>query len=249
MDVLFPILGLTFIGSILGLMGGIILLANKKWGTFIAGYAVPLAAGVLLTISFLDLLPEALDELEVKTVMGIVLVVILAASFLEKLLVHFHHHGDHVRDNLQTAIPLILFGDSVHNFLDGVAIAAAFVTDARLGVFVALATFLHELPQEISDFGLLLNAGWSRLRIIGFNLLTALTTFIGAILTFFFAGRIEGVVPVLLAVASGLFIYIATADLLPGVGISKKGMGWSRYTLFVAGILLVVLIDTLISES
>lgn len=248
MDVVIPVLLLSFIGSIAGLLGGIILLLRQSWGRLVSVYAVAFAAGVLLTVSLTDLLPEAIESLEAGKALGIVLGVFVVASLLEKLIVHFHHHEDHGHDNLDSAVGFILVGDAMHNFLDGVSIAASFIADTRLGVFVALATFLHELPQEIGDFGLLLAAGWKRWKIITFNLITAATTFIGALGTLFFAPRIEGSIPFLLAVAAGLFLYIATTDLLPRAGLKRKGSTWRHYGLFVIGVMLMIAVGILVSE-
>lgn len=245
MDIVLPVFGLSFVGSIAGLVGGVVLLTNKRWGEFLAVHAVAFAAGALLTVSLLDLFPEALESLGPDVVLPIILSVMVVAFLLEQFLVHFHHHEEHTHNELATTIPLVLFGDAVHNFLDGVAIAATFLIEPRLGVFVAIATFLHELPQEIGDFGILRAAGWKKLRIVAFNLATALTTFLGAGLTLFFAKLVGGVTDYLLAVAAGLFLYIAATDLLPKIGERGKDPAWHQAVLFLAGVALMFFVTNL----
>lgn len=248
MELIFPVFGLAFLGSIAGLFGGIILLTNKRWGRFLAVHAVAFAAGVLLTVSLLDLLPESLELLGGEVVFPIILATIVVSFLLEQFLIHFHHHREYQRTQLGTAIPLVLIGDSLHNFLDGVVIAASFLIEPRLGFLVALATFLHELPQEVGDFGILLAAGWKKIHIIGFNLLTALTTFIGAGMTLLFAGGAEESTSWLVAVAAGLFFYIALTDLLPQIGARAKDVLWHQSLLFLAGVGLMAVVTNFLGK-
>ena len=130
----------------------------------------------------------------------------------------------------------MIFGDTVHNFLDGVAIAAAFLVNPSLGLVVALSTFLHETPHEIADFGILLSAGWSRQKAFVANLFSALATFPGALLTYFYASRVESAVGVLLAIAAGLFLYVAATDFLPEVRHAPKTKPWRQALLLIMGI-------------
>ena len=245
MNVILPVFGLAFLGSIAGLVGGIVLLTNKRWGEFLAVHAVAFAAGALLTVSLLDLLPESLEALGPEIALPTVLAVMAASFLLEQMLAHFHHHEEHRHNELTSAIPLVLFGDAVHNFLDGVAIATAFLIQPQLGVVVAIATFLHELPQEIGDFGILSAAGWAKLRIIVFNLITAATTFLGAGLALFFVGITDGLSGYLVAIAAGLFLYIATTDLLPKAGARAKDVSWHQSALFLAGVIIMVFVTNI----
>jgi zinc and cadmium transporter len=112
---------------------------------------------------------------------------------------------------------LILFGDAVHNFVDGVLIAAAFLTDPHLGIVTALAVAAHEIPQEVGDFAILLHSGFSRARALFYNVLASFTTVLGGVLAYFSLSLAQGVVPYVLAVAASSFIYIAVADLIPGL--------------------------------
>jgi zinc and cadmium transporter len=112
---------------------------------------------------------------------------------------------------------LILFGDGVHNFVDGVLIAAAFLTDVHLGVVTALAVAAHEIPQEVGDFAILLHSGFSRGKALLYNVLASLTTVVGGVLAYFSLGVAQAALPYVLAVAASSFIYIAVADLIPGL--------------------------------
>lgn len=243
-----PVFGLAFLGSVAGLLGGLILLANKKLGSFLSVHAVAFVAGVLLSVTILDLFPESIELLGQDTALLAILLVVVASFFLEQIVVHFHHHEEHGHTDIKSAIPLVMFGDSLHNFLDGVTIAAAFLVEPRLGFLVALATFLHELPQEIGDFGILLAAGWKKGKIVMFNLLTALATFVGAGATLVFANIASGLSNLLVAVAAGLFLYIAAADFLPKIGQRSKDPSWHQSLLFLSGVLIMIVITKAIPD-
>ena len=132
---------------------------------------------------------------------------------------------------------MILVGDSLHNFVDGVLIAAAFLTDLHLGIVTALAVAAHEIPQEISDFIILLQSGFSRGKALLFNLLSSLATVVGGILAYYALAEIEPVLPYILAVAAASFIYIAVADLIPGLHRrTQLTATLQQMTLIVAGV-------------
>lgn len=173
LDSLIAIIALSFIGSVAGLVGGFILIIKKEWAAILGKYAVPFAAGVLLTVALLDLLPEAV-EYAGDTSYLIALIALLGAFFFEQFFAGLHHHDDHHSQD-KHSVQLIIFGDTIHNFIDGVAIAAAYLTDPTFGVIVAFATFLHEGPHEIADFGVLLSKGWSSVKTSCVNLLSSLS--------------------------------------------------------------------------
>ena len=152
-------------GSVAGLIGGIFLLSQEKLAKVLSIHAIPFAAGVMLAVSLLDILPEAIEESNVRVVLQLVLLVVVVAFLFEQFLLHLHHHEGHVK-TLKTSLPLVISGDTIHNFIDGLAIATAFLVDPKLGFVVAVATFLHELPHEMGDFGLMLAAGWKKPKII-----------------------------------------------------------------------------------
>jgi zinc and cadmium transporter len=158
----------------------------------------------------------------------------------ERFLHWFHHHHEHEKGEdvmgQKPVVPLIIFGDTLHNAIDGVAIASAFLIDYRLGVVTALATAAHEIPQEIGDFGILLSKGLTRSKVITINLLSALATVVAAVITFFIGPQIEPLLPVVLAITAGFFIYIAASDLIPEIHHEKrKGFAVTETLLLLLG--------------
>lgn len=213
------ILGLCFLGSFLGLIGGIILLWREKVARRLSDFFISFAAGALLGAAFFDLLPEALELSQPPEYAWIlVLASLIIFSITERLLVWHHHHENHEKEHPKGPKPygpLVIAGDSIHNFIDGVIIAATFLVSVPLGFVTALAVFFHEVPQEIGDFSVLIRAGYSRYQVIGYNLLSAAATFVGALGLFFFSEFVQAQLPLLIAFAAGGFIYIAAADLMP----------------------------------
>lgn len=201
------------------------------------------AAGTLLATAFFDLMPEAAEETAISTVLLWTLLGILLFFLLERFIHWFHHHHEHLlvgTGEQKQTVPLIIFGDSVHNFIDGAAIAAAFLVSFPLGVTTALAVAMHEIPQEISDFAILLHRGLKKEKVLLFNLLSALTAFAGAILTFFIAQTIQGLLPVLLSLTAGFFIYIAASDLIPEIHQERrKGFAFFESVLLLLGVVVV----------
>lgn len=224
---LINLLILAFIGSLAGLVGGVVLLIKKDWAKSLCHYAVPFAAGVLLSVSLLHLLPEAVHEIGGRA-FPLALLALLGSFLFEKYFAHLHHHDHHHRSKLKASVPLVLFGDTIHNFIDGVAIAAAYLADPTFGVIVAFASFLHETPHEIGDFGILMSAGWSRRKAFVANLISALFTFPGALLVFFAFRDAGDQVGSLLAFSAGIFLYLGASDFLPEVGEEEKGITTSR---------------------
>lgn len=213
------LLGLCFLGSFLGLIGGIILLWKEKFARRMSFFFISFAAGALLGAAFFDLLPEALELAQPAEYAWIaVLASLIVFSITERLLVWHHHHDNHFTEHkikVKPYGPLIIAGDTIHNLIDGVVIAAALLISVPLGIITALAVFFHEIPQEIGDFSVLLLAGYSRFQVIGYNVLSAAATFAGALGVFFFSSSLQTKLPLLLAFAAGGFIYIAAADLMP----------------------------------
>jgi len=187
---------------------------------------VSLSVGIMLSTSLLHALPEAFEsKTDPRSLFATLLAGLLAFFLLEKLAVlrHSHHHeGDghhhaHGHDKLEAGKSgwMILIGDGMHNFTDGVLIAAAFLANPELGIVTALAIVAHEIPQEIGDFIVLLNAGFSRLRAYVFNLLCSLMAVAGGLLGYFTLDQASGLIPYVLVFASSGFIYIAVSDLMP----------------------------------
>lgn len=216
MNDLVKILLLSLLGSVVGLTGGVILLTVKKWSRVLSSYSVPFAAGVLLTVSLLGLLPESVDILGEKGFL-VLLLSFLGAYLFEQFFCELHHHDDGhecKKTRHGQAVSLIIAGDTVHNLIDGVAIATAYLVNPGLGLVTAVSTLLHEVPHEIGDFGILLKAGWRKKKIIWVNLISSLTTVVGALLVYYL-GIGEMMSGYLLAVAGGMFLYLGASDFLP----------------------------------
>jgi zinc and cadmium transporter len=193
-------------------------------------HLVSFATGALLGAALLGLLPHAIDGAGVGNShrIGLTLLAGLLVFFvLEKLVLWRHCHQevceghvpqhDHDHGRAEASAALILIGDGFHNILDGVLIAAAFLTDAHLGVVTALAVFAHEIPQEVGDLAILLHGGMSRLKALTLNLLTSLTSVVGGLAAYFALQRTEQLLPYAIAIAASSFLYIAVADLIPGL--------------------------------
>lgn len=253
MPTLVLILLFTFIGSIVALAGGFALLLNQKFALKISHFLASYAAGTLLGTAFFDLLPEAAHEgrqlgvdIFLWTLIGIVI------FFLVERFIHwFHHHEEYhehkVNKESKTTIPLIIIGDTMHNFLDGAVIAATFLVNVPLGIITSLAIFTHEIPQEIGDFGLLLNKGLKRKNIIFLNIISAAFAFLGAIITYLLGDAVKTSIPILISITAGFFIYIASSDLIPEIhNERRKGFAIIESGLLVFGILVVWLSVTLL---
>ena len=189
---------------------------------------VSLSAGVLLGTALLQVLPEAFESGADTHALFLTLLAGLMFFFLlEKAELyrhghhhegddpHHHHHDGFDADQAGRGGWAVLVGDSIHNFCDGIIIAAAFLTDVRLGAVTALAIIAHEIPQEVGDYIVLLNAGFSRPRALLYNALSGLAAVAGGVLGYFVVGPWESLFPYLLVVASSSFVYVAVADLMP----------------------------------
>jgi len=238
---LLMLLGLATVGSVAGLIGGVIFFVKDSWARTLCRYAVPFAAGVLLSVSLLHLLPEAEHAIGDKAYL-IVLISLLGSFFFEQYFAHLHHHEHKGSTKIKISVPLILFGDTIHNFIDGVAIAAAYLANPSFGVIVAIATFLHETPHEIGDFGLLISSGWKKSKALMANFLSALATFPGALWVYFtFKGEdMHSKTGVLLAISAGVFLYLGASDFLPEVGEDEdKVSAWKEFLLLVSGVVIM----------
>lgn len=219
----------TVLGGALSALGASLFLsAPERQRMRMLPHLVSFATGALLGAALLGLLPHALEGVGVESAheIGLTLVAGLLVFFvLEKLVLwrHCHHdgcekHGPHEDNGREVASAhLILIGDAFHNVLDGVLIAAAFMTDVHLGIVSALAIFAHEIPQEIGDLAILLNGGMSRARAFTLNLLVSLTSVLGGVIAYFSLSSAQQLLPYALAVAASSFLYIAVADLIPGL--------------------------------
>jgi len=207
------ILGSVFVVSIISLIGIVTFLFKGKSLDRAFFVLVSFATGSLLGAAFLDLLPEALDKVEPAKAFGSVLFGIMLFFLMEKFLYWYHCHKGECDVHQFTYLNLV--GDGIHNFLDGVIIASAFLTSASAGLIATIAIILHEIPQELGDFGILVYGGFSKGKALMYNFVTALTAFLGAITAYFFLNKLEGFTPFMISAAAGGFIYIACTDLIP----------------------------------
>ena len=219
---------------------------------------VSVSVGILLATAFLHSLPEAfsMEGTSPQLLFATLLAGLLGFFLLEKisLLRHSHHHeGDghnhhhgHDAEAAGRSGSMILIGDGLHNFVDGVLIAAAFMADYQVGIFTALAIIAHEIPQEIGDFIVLLNAGFSRTRALLYNLICGLSAVVGGVLAYFFLEKAHAAMPYLLVIASSSFIYIAVSDLIPQMHRRPHWAESLRQTVLIAcGVGFVVLLSNL----
>lgn len=215
MSDLINIILLSLLGSVVGLLGGLIFLSVKKWSNKLAKYSTPFAAGVMITVAFLGLLPESVHMYGENTFL-VVLLTIFGSYLFENLLFDLHHHGDddHEHHHGHASTSLVLIGDTIHNAIDGVAIAAAYLVNPGLGLITAISSLLHEIPHEIGDFGILLKNGFSRKKVFWLNLFSSLFTIVGAVFVYYFAVS-ESLQGLLMAIAAGMFIYLGVSDFLP----------------------------------
>lgn len=250
MSILIYILIFNFIGSIISLAGGVFLLIKQNAAMKVSHLIAAFAAGTLLATAFFDLLPEAQDTSGGKIDIFLWTLVGFLFFFLLERFVHwFHSHGHtHIEKDIKPTVPLIVFGDTIHNFIDGVAIASTFMTSVPLGIITTFAVGAHEIPQEIGDFGLLLHKGVKRSRVFWINLLSALASVVGAILTYFLGGLINGIVPIFLSITAGFFIYIAAADLIPEIHQeNRKGFALYESLLLLVGVITIWITMKLLS--
>ncbi len=207
----------SLIGGLFSLIGGVILLSRRKWAEAMAKYATPFAAGALLAAVFLDLLTEGVEQASPYSVMLSTLVGMIIFFFAERFLHWFHHHHSDEKNHQDATVSLIVVGDTLHNALDGVAIAASFLVSIPTGIVTTLAVAAHEIPQEVGDFGLLLNKGMRRRNVLIVNALSALATLGMALLTFWLGSDTKLPVGILLGLSAGFLLYIAASDIIPTI--------------------------------
>ncbi len=206
----------SLIGGLFSLLGGLLILQNKSIAERLARYAAPFAAGAMLSAVFLDLLKEGIAEASADQVLFFALAGVILFFFAERYIRWFHHHHHHEGET-DPAVPLIIIGDTLHNAIDGVVIAAAFLVDVQVGIVTTLAVAAHEIPQEVGDFGLLLSKGLSRKRVLLVNVFSALATTVMAVLTFAVGSQEQLPVGALLGLSAGFLLYIATSDIIPDI--------------------------------
>jgi zinc and cadmium transporter len=235
------ILSLIIIFSLLGSAGAVggaalLLVFPERVRKTLVPSLISYATGTLLGAAFLGMIPYAIEHTQASSILATILIGIVLFFLLEKLVIWRHCHDGECEIH-GTAGPLILFGDAFHNFVDGVVIAAAFLISIPLGVATALAVIAHEVPQEIGDFAILLDSGYSRQKAFLYNLLSSSATLPAAVISYFSLKATQAVIPYILALSAASFIYIAMADLIPELH-KRFGVRTSvrQFILFILGI-------------
>jgi len=245
----------SLLGGILSVAAAALFALNAR-AQYLGGL-VSYAIGALLGAVFLNILPEAIAlSPSVVAVSGTVLLGILLFFTLEKVLIwrHCHHahceaHEPHEHNDQGRSGAMVIVGDTFHNFVDGIIIAAAFLADVNLGIVTALAIISHEIPQEVGDFAILLNSGYSKLRAFQMNLISSFATLVGGVLGYVALQDMQSLVPYLLALASSSMIYVAVADLIPGLHKRTQMRDTVQQVMLIsAGVLTVALLGMLIPE-
>ena len=226
-------LGLSLVGGFGGLLvaSGVLLIKDST-RTKLIPWLVSYAVGALLGVSMLALLPTTMEQLPPGRVFSTLLCGILIFFVLEKLVLwrHCHIHDCEVHES--SVVP-VLVGDAFHNFVDGAMIAAAVITSVPLGVSTAFAVAAHEIPQEVGDFVILLNAGYSRSRALLLNVISAAASAAGAVAAFLAFDVLPMLLPYFIALAAASFLYVAMADLIPGLHRGRTDAGSMRQILLI----------------
>ena len=238
------ILGFALLGSIGAVSAAAsFMLFPKGVREQLVPFLVSYATGTLLGAALLGLLPEAIEQGGLTSSLGTVLAGLLAFFVLERLLIWRHCHAEGPCEVHGTAGYLILVGDAMHNFVDGAVIAAAFMSSVPLGIATGIAVIAHELPQEVGDFAILLDNGFTRMRALKWNLISGSTTIPGALLAYAGLQQMPQFNTAILALSAASFLYIGLADLIPGlhrrIG-AETGLG--QLFLILAGIGTIVLL-------
>jgi zinc and cadmium transporter len=234
---LFLALGLSVLGGLGGLLvAASVLLIKDSARTRIVPWLVSYAVGALLGAATLKILPEAAEQLAPARLFSTLLIGVMLFFVLEKLVLwrHCHTHDCEVHDG---SVVGVIVGDSFHNFVDGAVIATAVMTSVPLGISTAIAVAAHEIPQELGDFAILLHAGYSRGRALLLNVLSGLSSALGAIVAFVAFDFLPTMRPYCLALAAASFLYVAMADLIPGLHRGRTDAASMRQILLIgAGI-------------
>jgi len=236
----------VIIVSLISLIGAFTLSINKKVLDRSIFLLVSLAVGALFGDAIIHLIPEAFASFENTTTPALLIIIGIFIFFILEKFLHWHHcHGTH-DSNCDVVRPLgriILFSDGVHNFLDGVIIGAAYLVSIEVGIATTFAIILHEIPQEIGDFGVLIHSGYTRARALFVNFLSALVAILGAGFALILGDISENVIPALIAIAAGSFLYIAGSDLVPELQkISDVKKSALQFIAIIIGVTLVFMV-------
>ena len=242
-------IGSVVIISLISIIGIATLWLKEKQLKKILLYMVSFSAGALFGDAFIHLIPEAIEETGFGLSISLLILFGIVFSFIVEKFSHWRHcHIPTSSEHPHSFAYMNLFGDSIHNLIDGLIIGGSFIFSISLGFATTLAVILHEIPQELGDFGVLIHGGFSKKKALWFNLLTAFTAVFGAILALILGSSLEGFTPLLLSFAAGNFIYIAGSDLIPELrkdeaNLKKSAMQIISITLGVCTMLILVLAE------
>ncbi len=214
-------------------------------------YVLPFAVGVFLGVVFFELIPETL-ELSHSFGPTMILIGFLGFYFLSHSLETFHHHHEDEHDEclkLKNGAKKLLFGDAIHNFADGIVIATSFAINPIVGVFTTLGIALHEIPQEIAEFGVLIKSGYTRKKAILYNFISSLSVVLGVLCTFLLTQNFANYTYVFLGIAAGNLLYIASADLIPELHKSHQGHFKKSFLITLLGVVLIFTLTSLAHGS
>jgi zinc and cadmium transporter len=214
MDVLLWIILATVVDGLIGLIGFFSIWIKEKFFKKLLMVLVAFSAGALLSGAFFHLLAESLDSLPVMEVFSFMMVGFLAFFMVERFL-HWHHCHEEGKCKVHPVSYLIIFGDGIHNLIDGVIIGASFLVSINFGIITTLLILAHEIPQELGNFAVLVYGGFGKAKALAYSFLAQLTCVIGGVAGYFLSSRVEGIIPFILPFAAGGFLYIAASDLVP----------------------------------
>lgn len=216
MSPLISILVANLFISLVSFSGVMTLASQKLRSKQMVNLIVSFAAGTLLASAFINVLYEALEHGVIYNVLLLTLAGMIFSFFLERFFVWHHHHHEETH-NIKPSAWLVVVGDAIHNFVDGLAIAATFVASPAIGWATTIAIAAHEIPQEIADFTVLRHSGVSTKKALWINFVSALTAILGGVVGFYFMHSFEELLPLALGFTAGIFIYVASADLIPSL--------------------------------
>lgn len=244
---IYSLLSVLFI-SLISFVGIITLpVKEKKLQNFLL-YFVSFSAGGLLGDVFIHLLPKVVEELGFGLNISLYVLFGIVMTFVTEKFIHWRHHQNHTgHRHIHPVTTMTLLGDGVHNFIDGLIIGASYLVSMPVGIATTVAVVLHEIPQEIGNFGVLLHGGYPRSKALWFNFLSALTAIVGSLVALSIGETVAGSITFLTAFAAGNFIYIAASDLIPElhkeVSLQKSFMQFTTMLLGIAIMLLLLLLE------
>ncbi|MDD2935024.1 MAG: ZIP family metal transporter [Candidatus Pacebacteria bacterium] len=246
----------TVLESLVSLTGiFLIFLGYEKFKKHLSKF-LSFAAGTFLAVIFFEILPEAVEKSSIENVSIYILIGFLFFFLFSRFLHWYHHHEEDdscckkEERNFKSAGYLVLAGDFIHNFIDGIIIALAFASGIEIGIVTTIAVLAHEFPQEASDFFVLVNSGFSTSKALLTNFLVSLSTILGATMTFFAVSQVEKIIAPALGIVAGNFLYIAMSDLIPELNSKtrKTGDTAKQFVLIILGVLTIFIIGTFVSE-